>query len=53
VKSLYIDLFTPETIPMARVAGYMVSLQSCFGHCEHVHCARLKPGSWHIMDSAQ
>lgn len=42
---LYIDAFRPETIPMARLAGYMASFAELLGHCEHVHFAKLNPGS--------
>jgi hypothetical protein len=45
VYELYIDSFTPDTIPMARLAGYMASFAELLGHCEHVHFGKLKPGS--------
>jgi hypothetical protein len=45
VYELYIDSFTPETIPMSRLAGYMASFAELLGHSEHVHFERLKPGS--------
>jgi hypothetical protein len=45
VYELYIDSFTPETIPMARLADYMSSFAELLGHCEYVHFGKLKPGS--------
>jgi hypothetical protein len=45
VYELYIDSFTPETIPMSRLAEYMASLAELLGHSEHVHFGKLKPGS--------
>jgi hypothetical protein len=45
VYELYIDFFTPETIPMARLAEYMASFADLLGHREHVHFGELKPGS--------
>lgn len=45
IYELYIDSFTPETIPMVRLAGYMANFAELLGHSEHVHFGRLKPGS--------
>ena len=45
IYELYIDSFTPETIPMARLADYMANFAELLGHREHVHFGRLKPGS--------
>jgi hypothetical protein len=45
VYELCIDSFTPETIPMARLADYMASFAELLGHREHVHFGELKPGS--------
>ena len=45
VYELYIDAFTPETIPMARLADYMASFAELLGQREHVHFGELKPGS--------
>jgi hypothetical protein len=45
VYELYIDSFTPETIPMARLADYMANFAELLGNCEHVHFGSLKPGS--------
>src|SRR5438067_2181667 len=41
----YIDAFTPETIPMARLADYMRSFAELLGHREHVHFGNLNEGS--------
>lgn len=40
-----IDAFTPETIPMARLAEYMKDLAVLLGEKEHVHFVRLEKGS--------
>ncbi len=45
IYELYIDAFTPQTIPMARLAGYMISFAELLGHREHVHFGDLKEGS--------
>ncbi len=42
---LYIDAFTPESIPMARLAAYMASFAELLGNRDHVHFGQLKPGS--------
>jgi hypothetical protein len=49
VYELYIeDSFTPETIPMARLAEYMASFAGLLGYPDHVHFGRLKAGSLSI-----
>ena len=45
VYELYIDAFTPETIPMAHLAAYMASFAEVLGNQEHVHFGKLKSGS--------
>jgi hypothetical protein len=45
---LHIDAFTPDTIPMARLADYMASFAELLGHKEHVHFGKLKTGSLSI-----
>ena len=42
---LYIDAFTPASIPMSRLAEYMADFAVLLGHEEHVHFDKLKPGS--------
>ena len=40
-----IDSFTPETLPMARLAEYMAHLAALYGSEERVHFDKLKKGS--------
>jgi hypothetical protein len=40
-----IDAYTPDTIPMWRLAEYMHDLADLLGEREHVHFARLEAGS--------
>lgn len=40
-----IDVFTLDTLPMARLAEYMGELAQLLGEQEHVHFERLEPGS--------
>ena len=40
-----IEAYTPETIPMARLALYMQDVATLLGHEESVHFLRLEPGS--------
>ena len=40
-----IDAYTPDTIPMARLAEYMLDLATLLGEKEHVHFVRLEEGS--------
>ena len=44
IYEFYIDAFTPETVPMARLAGYMADFAELLGHREHVHFGKLKQG---------
>jgi len=46
---LHIDAYTPETIPMARLASYMRSYAALLGHEASVHFARLEPGSTRLV----
>jgi hypothetical protein len=48
MKDIYrfrIDAFTPETIPMERLAEYMGELARLFGNVDKVHFLKLKRGS--------
>ena len=45
IYELYIDSLTPETIPMARLAGYLADFAEVLGHFERVHFEELNPGS--------
>jgi hypothetical protein len=40
-----IDVFTPETIPMARLAQYMAALAELVGYKESTHFVRVQAGS--------
>ncbi len=40
-----IDAWTPETIPMARLAAYLAKLAELFGHTDQVHFAKMRRGS--------
>ena len=43
--TLYINAYTPETIPMARLAQYMENFAALLGHEDGVHFGGLKAGS--------
>jgi len=43
--TLYIDAYTPETIPMARLAEYMQRFAVVLGHKDAVHFEQVKDGS--------
>jgi hypothetical protein len=47
--TLYIKAYTPETIPMARLAQYMQNLAAMLGQEAGVHFQTLKPGSTQIV----
>ena len=47
--TLYIDAFTPETIPMARLAEYMQAFAAMLGHESAVHFGRLDGGSTKLV----
>lgn len=47
--TLYIKAYTPETIPMARLAQYMQNLAAMLGHETAVHFQTLKPGSTQLV----
>lgn len=40
-----IDAFTPDTLPMARLADYLAVLAKLLGHAEHTHFVRVEEGS--------
>ena len=40
-----IDIYTPDTMPMARLAEYMQGLAALLGHRKSVHFSRVEPGS--------
>lgn len=43
--SLAIDVFTPETLPMARLAEYLQQFSELVGSAEHVHFSKVAKGS--------
>lgn len=48
-----IDAFTPETIPMARLAEYMADLATLLGSQERVHFSRVELGSLQILHEVE
>ena len=44
-----IDAYTPETIPMGRLAEYMAVLATMFGERDNVHFAGLQTGSTRLV----
>ncbi len=48
---LHIDAYSPETIPMARLALYMQSYAAMLGHEASVHFDHLEPGSTRLVTS--
>ena len=48
-----IDAFTPETLPMARLAEYMAEFALMLGQPEHVHFVRLQKGSTAVVANVE
>lgn len=48
-----IDVFTPDTLPMARLAEYMAALADLFGHKESTHFARIEEGSARLVSRVE
>jgi hypothetical protein len=48
-----IDAFTPETLPMARLAEYMSDLAEMLGNTEHVHFVKLRKSSTVIVHAVE
>jgi hypothetical protein len=44
-----IDAFTPDTLPMARLAEYLAALAKLLGHQEHTHFVGVEPGSARLV----
>lgn len=44
-----IDSFTPDTLPMARLAEYLGTLAKLLGHTEHTHFVRVDSGSARLV----
>lgn len=47
--TLHIKAYSPETIPMARLAQYMQNLAALFGHENAVHFKDLREGSTQVV----
>lgn len=47
--TFYIAAYSPETIPMARLARYMQAFAAMLGHEHGVHFDHLKPGSTQVV----
>ncbi|WP_211467295.1 hypothetical protein [Collimonas silvisoli] len=45
ILTFRIDVFTPETLPMARLAAYLAELATLYGSEDQVHFSKLKKGS--------
>lgn len=48
-----IDAFTPDTIPMARLAEYMAALAKLVGSIEHTHFVRVDSGSARLVHKVE
>lgn len=48
-----IDAFTPETIPMARLAEYMAALAELIGHKASTHFVRMEAGSARLVHKVE
>jgi hypothetical protein len=44
-----IDAFTPDTLPMGRLAEYLSALAKMLGHSQHTHFVRVEPGSAQLV----
>lgn len=53
VYTFRIDAYTPDTIPMARLAEYMAELAAMFGEKERVHFKGLKKGSTKLLSRVE
>lgn len=48
-----IDAYSPETLPMSRLAEYMADLARLLGKAERVHFVRLEPGSTVLVQNVE
>lgn len=48
-----IEAFSPDTIPMARLAEYMADLAKMLGQEEHVHFVKLEAGSTNLVHKVE
>lgn len=44
-----IDAFTPDTLPMSRLAEYLAALAKMLGHTQHTHFLRVEEGSAQLV----
>jgi hypothetical protein len=44
-----IDAFTPDTLPMSRLAEYLAALAKMMGHAQHTHFVRVEEGSARLV----
>jgi hypothetical protein len=45
----HIDVFTPDSLPMARLAEYLAALAKMIGHTDHTHFLRVDHGSAQLV----
>lgn len=48
-----IDAYSPDTLPMSRLAEYMADLARLLGEVDHVHFLRLEPGSTALVQCVE
>jgi hypothetical protein len=48
-----IDVFTPTTLPMGRLAQYLAELAKLIGHQEHTHFLRVELGSAQLVHTVE
>jgi len=53
IYTFHIDAYSPETIPMSRLAEYMLALADMYGEKGNVHFAGLKAGSTQILSRVE
>ncbi|WP_162455084.1 hypothetical protein [Pseudoxanthomonas kalamensis] len=53
IYTFRIDAYTPDTIPMARLAAYMAELAAMFGEKDRVHFKGLKAGSTKLLSRVE
>ncbi|MHB1273299.1 MAG: hypothetical protein ACYCZD_11145 [Rhodanobacter sp.] len=53
IYTFRIDAYTPDTIPMARLADYMAELAAMFGEKDRVHFKGLKAGSTKLLSRVE
>lgn len=53
IYTFHIDAYSPETIPMSRLAEYMLALAEMYGETEKVHFQGLRSGSTQILSRVE